>query len=144
LVGRGEALLALKRESDAAEAFEAALAVDPTLGEIRRRVEVLRFRGSEEDIARARRAARTGKPAEAIAAFKSAIRSSPDSAFLYRELAMVERQGGDADQALEHFRRAVELDGGDGKSMVQIGEILESRSDFAEAERAYQAALAVE
>jgi tetratricopeptide (TPR) repeat protein len=144
LVGRGQALVILKREADAAAAFEAALAVDPTLGDIRRRVEVLRFHGSEEDIARARQAARAGRPAEAIAAFTSAIQRSPESAFLYRELAAVERQERDDDRALEHFRRAVELDASDARSLVQIGEILESRGDFTGAERAYQAALAIE
>src|SRR5882724_5379558 len=44
LLGRGQALLALDRDREAVSAFEAALAVDPSLTDVRRRVEVLKFR----------------------------------------------------------------------------------------------------
>ena len=144
LIGRGQALVALGREPDALTAFEAALAVDPSLGDVRRRVEVLRFRGLEQALARARQAARAGKLAEAIAVYTSAIASSPDSAVLYREVAAVERQNGDLDRALEHYRKAIALDASDARSVVHVGEILEGRGDFAGAEKAYSEALAIE
>jgi tetratricopeptide (TPR) repeat protein len=144
LVGRGQTLLALDREADALAAFEAATAADPSLADIRRRVEVLRFRGVEQNLAQARQAARAGRLDEAIAAYRTAIASSPDSPFLYRELAAAERQKGDADAALEHFRRAVALDAADAKSLEQIGEILESRDDFEGAANAYAESLAIE
>src|SRR5436190_7962485 len=41
VLGRGQALLALDREPEAVGAFEAALAIDPALTDLRRRVEVL-------------------------------------------------------------------------------------------------------
>jgi tetratricopeptide (TPR) repeat protein len=144
LVGRGQALVALNRESEAVEAFEAALAVDPSMADIKRRVDVLRFRASEQDVARARQSAKSGKLDEAAAAYMRAITASPDSAFLYRELGAVERQKGDAPRALEHLRKAVALDAADAKSLVQIAEILESRGDLAAAEASYAAALAIE
>lgn len=144
LVGRGQALLALDRESEAIAAFEAALAVNPSLVDLRRRVEVLRFRNAERGLAAARQAARDGHPDEAIRAYTAAIASSPESAFLYRELAAVERQTGDADGALTHFRRAVELDPGDASSHAQIGELLEARGDSGGALAAYGASLALE
>ena len=144
LVGRGRALVALNRESDAIASFESALAADPSLADIRRQIDVLKFRASEQDIARARQAARAGKTDEAVAAYTRAITASPDSAFLYRELAGVERQKGDATRALEHLRRALELDPTDAKSLVQIGEILDARGDFTAAEKAYTEALALE
>ena len=59
---------------------------------------------------RARDAARAGRSTRRSSAYAAAIASSPDSAFLYRELGAVERSAGDADDALEHFRKAVELD----------------------------------
>ena len=67
LVGQGQALLALNRESDALAAFEAALAANPSLTDLRRRVEVLRFRTVERDLAAratggAGRASRRGDP----------------------------------------------------------------------------------
>jgi tetratricopeptide (TPR) repeat protein len=144
LIGRGQALVALGREADALPAFESALAVDPSLSDVRRRVEVLRFRGLEQALARARQAARAGRLDEAIAVYSSVIASSPQSAVLYRELAAVERQKGDADRALEHSRKAAALDASDPRSAVQIGEILEGRGDFAGAEKAYTDALAIE
>src|SRR5204862_4496611 len=55
-VGRGQALLALNREPDALAAFDSAIAADPSLSDLRRRVEVLRFRGVEQGIAQARQA----------------------------------------------------------------------------------------
>ena len=77
LVGRGQALLALNRESEALAAFEAALAVDPSLGELARRVEVLRFRGQQNDLNRARTAALAGRFEDAIALYTRAIQARP-------------------------------------------------------------------
>ena len=143
-IGRGQALLALNRETDALASFESALAADPSQTELARRVEVLRFRNVEQGLARARAAARLGRLDEAALAYIAAIASSPDSAFLYRELAGVERRNDAADEALEHFRKAASLDPGDAVSLAQIGEILEARSDFDGAAKAYADALAIE
>jgi Tfp pilus assembly protein PilF len=144
LLGRAQSLLALNHEPEALTAFEAALAVDPSLADVKRRVEVLAFRILEQQLARARQAARAGKLDEAIATYTAAIASSPDSAVLYRELAAVERQKGDVDRALEHFRKAASLDTTDARPLVQIGELLESRGDGPGAEKAYEDALAIE
>jgi len=144
LVGRGQANLALNREGEALAAFEAAVAADASLTEIKQRVEVLKFRGIEQGLADARAAARGGRLDEAIRAYTTAIASSPDSPFLYRELAAVERQKHDASSALDHFRRAVELDPTDASSLTEIGELLEARGDFEGAEKAYADALAIE
>jgi tetratricopeptide (TPR) repeat protein len=144
LVGRGQALVALNREDEALAAFEAAVAADPSLTDLSRRVEVMRFRGVEQNLARARQAGRSGRFDDAIQIYNGAIASSPDSPFLYRELAAVERQRGNADAALEHFRRAVALDPSDATSHVHIGELLQARGDLAGAEKAYVSALAIE
>lgn len=143
LVGKGQALVALGRETEAVAAFEAATAADPSLTDIARRVEVLKFRGVEQNLASARQAARAGRADEAIRAYTAAIASSPDSPFLYRELAGVERQKGDGTAALEHFRKAAALDPGDAKSLEQIGEILEAQGDLDQAATAYRDALAL-
>lgn len=144
LVGRGQALAALNREPEALAAFEAALAADPALGDIRRRVEVLRFRRLERGLAAARSAARAGRMDEAVDAYEGAISSSPDSAFLYRELAAVERQKGEGERALEHFRKAVDLDPYDADSLAQIATLLEARGDYDGALAAYRRSLAIE
>src|SRR5262245_23630923 len=77
LVGRGESLLALGREGDALTAFEAAIAGDPSRTELAQRVEVLKFRGAEQRLARAREAAKAGRLDEAVQAYTSAIAASP-------------------------------------------------------------------
>lgn len=143
-LGRGQALLALNREADALSAFEAALAADPSQTELARRVEVLKFRNVEQGLSRARDAARAGRLDEAAQAYATAIASSPDSAFLYRELAGVERQNGNPEAALEHFRKAASLDPGDAKTLAQIGELLEAAGDFDGAAKAYGDAIALE
>jgi tetratricopeptide (TPR) repeat protein len=144
LVGRGQTLLALKRDSDALVAFEAALAADASLADVRRRVDVLRFRNLQDVIETARMAAAAGRLTEARADYDRAIQASPDSAFLYRELGLLDRKQGDADAALNRFRRALELDGADAVSLVQIGELLEERRDFEGADAAYGRAAAIE
>jgi tetratricopeptide (TPR) repeat protein len=144
LVGRGEALERLNRQPDALAAFEAALAADPSLVDVRRRVDVLRFRELQESLAAARQAAGSGQNQEAVRLYQQAIARSPESAFLYRELGLVERKLGNADAALEHFRAAVKLDPADAASLGDVAAILEARGDLDGALRAYDEALALE
>jgi hypothetical protein len=105
---------------------------------------VLTFRGLEQSIATARDAARSGRLDEATRAYAGAIVQSPDSAFLYRELAAVERRKGEVDAALADFRKAVALDPTDASSLVQIGDILDERGEFEAALKTYDDALAIE
>lgn len=144
LVGRGETLLALRREADAIAAFERALAANPGLDDVRRRVEVFRFQSLERDLAAARQAAQAGRSEEAVQLYRAAITASPESPFLYRELGLVEARRGENDAALEHFRRAVQLDPSDAASIGTIAGIVEARGDLAEAMRLYDEALAIE
>ena len=144
LVGRGEALLTLNREADAIAAFDAAVGADASLTDVRRRVEVLKFRGVERDLATARDLARSGKFDEAARAYAGAIANSPDSAFLYRELGAVQRQAGEGIEALTSFRKAVALDPGDASSFAQIGELLEAAGDLNGALTAYGQSVAIE
>jgi tetratricopeptide (TPR) repeat protein len=144
LVGKGQALVALNRDAEAIELFQAALAIDPSLTDVARQVEVFRFRGLERDLAAARQAARAGHNDEAQRLYRAAITASPDSAFLYRELAAVERQQGNNGGALEHLRKAAELDPADAASVAQIAEILDAQGDTPGALDAYDKSLAIE
>jgi len=144
LAGRGEALLGLGERERALESFEAALAADPRLETLRSRVEVLRFRGLQDDLAEARKLADSGRLPEARKAYESAIAASPQSPLLYRELATVERRDNDPAAALGHAQKAAELDPNDSRSQILIGEIHESQGDLSKALDAYTAALALE
>lgn len=144
LVGRGEASLALSREDEALAAFQAAVAADPLLSDVARRVEVLKFRVLEQRLADARAAASAGRTDDAVRAYTAAIDSSPGSPFLYRELAAVERRRGDDAAALKYFRTALDLDPADANALIGMGEILESQGDFEAAAKTYADALAIE
>lgn len=144
LAGQGEALLALGERELALQSFEAALAADARLETLRSRVEVLRFRGLQDDLAEARKLADTGRLAEARAAYEAAIAASPQSPFLYRELAAVERREGRLDEALAHAQKATELDPNDSRGNIILGEIYEARQEYDKAIAAYSAALAIE
>jgi tetratricopeptide (TPR) repeat protein len=144
LVGRGQAYLGLKRNSDALSSFEAALAADASLTEVRRRIDGLRFRSAQEVVEGARAAAKAGQLDDARARYLQALQASPGSAFLHRELGIVERRRGDSRAALVELQKAVALDPSDAASYVQIGEIQEQRLDFPSAEASYRAAAAIE
>ena len=140
LAGKGEALLALGRTDGAADAFQAALAADPSITGLRGRIEVLKFRGVQQNIESARRAAEAGKLDDARRGYLAAIAASPESAFLYRELAAIEHKAGDDQAALVHVGQAASLDPTDARALTLSGEILEATHEWAGAADAYAAA----
>lgn len=144
LAGKGDALMALGRSEAALESFEAALAADATLASIRSRVDVLKFRGAQQNIEGARQAAEAGRFDEARRAYLAAIAASPQSAFLYRELAIVEQKAGDSAAALVHADQAVALDAADTRALQLIADIHEANKEWAKAADAYTALNAVE
>ena len=144
LDGRGDALLAAGQRDTALKSFEAAAAADPTLQSLQSRIDVLRLRVLQDDVAAARKAAESGKLADARQAYLQAIAASPQSPFLYRELAAVEKQDNDLAAALVHAQKASELDPSDARALVLTGEILEARGAFDAALQTFSAALALE
>ena len=144
LAGKGEALLAQGRTEPALEAFEAALTADATLTGIRARVDVLKFRNAQQNIESARKAADAGRFDEARRRYASAIEASPQSAFLYRELAAIDQRAGDSAAALTHAEKAVSLDPGDARALQLVAEIDEANRAWAKAADAYAALNAVE
>jgi tetratricopeptide (TPR) repeat protein len=144
LAGRGDALLAQGQWDTALKSFEAASAADPNLAAMQSRIEVLRLRVLQDDVAAARKAAESGKLSEARQAYQEAISASPQSPFLYRELAAVEKQDNDLAAALVHAQKASELDPADARALVLTGEILEARGALDAALQSFSAALALE
>jgi tetratricopeptide (TPR) repeat protein len=144
LAGRGEALLALGQRDQALANFEAAVAADPQLSGLRSRIEVLKFRGLQDDVDAARKAAEAGRLPEARTMYERTIAASPDSPFLYRELAIVEKREGNLPAALMHAQKAAELNPTEPRNFTTIGEIYEAQSEFAKALDAYNTAFALE
>lgn len=144
LVGLGDALVGAGRLDEATGSFRAALALDASLSDVRRRLDVLALRSQQESLTQARQAAEAGRLDQAADAYRQAIASSPDSPFLYRELAAVERRRGRSAAALEHLKKAAAIDPSDSRALVQMGEILEEQGEFAAAADAYARAEAIE
>lgn len=144
LAGRGEALLALGEPDRALKSLEAALAADPELTPLRSRVEVLRVRGLQDSVAQARKAADAGRFADARRGYEQAIASSPQSPFLYRELATVERRDGNLAAALTNVQKAAELEPTEPRNQILAAEILQEQGDLLKAADAYAAANALE
>jgi tetratricopeptide (TPR) repeat protein len=144
LVGRGDALAGAGRVDDALADLQAAVAADPSLGDVRRRMEVLAFRRQQEQLQAARSAAAAGRLDEAAEDYQRAIARSPDSPLLYRELAEIERRQGRLAQAAASLRKAASLEPSDARTLVLLGEVLEAQGDFAGAADAYDRAAALE
>lgn len=144
LAGRGEALLTLGQRDQALASFEAAVVADPQLSSLRSRIEVLRFRGLQDDVDSARKAAEAGRLQEAHAMYERTIAASPDSPFLYRELAIVEKREGNLASALEHAQKAATLNPTESRNFTTIGEIYEAQAAYDKALEAYTMAAALE
>lgn len=144
LAGRGEALLALGQREAALASFESAVRADATLGDLRGRIDVLRFRGLEEDVSEARQAAEAGRLDDAQRIYERSLAASPDSPFLYRELAAVERRNGSLEAALQHAAKAVELNPSEARGLITLGEVYEAQGAFAQAADAYGRAAMLE
>ena len=144
LSGRAEALLALGEEKEALQSLDAALQADPSLTVLRTRIDVLRFRGQQQEIETARRLAQAGQLDDARGAYIGALETSPDSPFLHRELADVERRAGRLDAALDHASRAAALEPDEPRTHVLLGEIYEAQGDVAKAAEEFSAALALQ
>src|SRR6185436_5772603 len=108
LAGKGDALLAQGRTDAALEAFQAAVAADRTLTALNARIDGLKFRHAQEIVGDARKAADAGRFDDARRAYAVAIAASPDSAFLHRELALVERRAGNTAAALDQAKTAAQ------------------------------------
>ena len=144
LLGRGEALLIGHRTAEAIASFETALLADPGLTSLRQRVAELRFGALMDQVGRARTASAAGRDAEARAAYEQVIAASPESGFLYIELAAVQRRQGDLDAALEQLDRAVRLDGTVVGPWLTMSEIYLAKGDLDRAEQALLRAETIE
>ena len=133
LVGKGQTYLAMGARAEALAAFDAALAADPGLTAIRSTADVLRFQNMQGGVAQARKAAQEGRLAEARLAYLDAIKASPQSPFLYRELAEIERREGNLPAALDHAQQAIALEPGEARSYILLADVLEAMGQFANA-----------
>ncbi|MEW5983325.1 MAG: S-layer homology domain-containing protein [Acidobacteriota bacterium] len=140
LAGRAEALLAAGQRDRALASFEAAYKADPSLADLSRRIDVLRFDRVRELVAAGRRAADTGGYEEARRAYAEALAASPQSAFLYRDLGAVEVRLGAIAEGLAHLRQALDVDPSDAGAYLALADALDRSGDPIGAVGAYERA----
>lgn len=141
LVGRGEALVVLGREGEAFEAYQAVIEQAPDQPVALRRIEVLRFRAVQSDVAAAQGALAGERLDEARDHYQRAIKASPDSAFLYRDLADVERRLDHGELARALVDRALALDANDARAWALRGGLREAAGESEAAVGDYRRAL---
>src|SRR4051812_10847614 len=144
LAGKGDALLAEGRTDAAIQALQAALTADASLTALSPRIDALKFRSAQEVVANARKAADAGRFDEARRHYESAIAASPESGFLHRELALVERKAGDTAAAIAQAEQAAKLDPADTRALTLIADIYEGEQQWTRAADAYAAVNAIE
>lgn len=144
LAGKGDTLAAAGRTDAALDAYQAALTADASLTALRTRVDALKFRSAQDLVAGARKAAEAGHVDEARRAYAEAIAASPDSAFLHRELAVVERRAGNMAAALAQAQEAARLDPLDSRTLTLVAEIYEASQQWSQAADAYAAVNAID
>jgi tetratricopeptide (TPR) repeat protein len=140
LVGRGEALVVLGREGEAFESYQAVLERAPDQPVALRRVEVLRFRAVQSDVSAAQAALSGNRLEEARDHYGRALKASPDSGFLHRDLADVERRLGNHARARVLVDRALALDPADARAHALRGALADAAGDTTSALEDYRRA----
>jgi tetratricopeptide (TPR) repeat protein len=143
LAGRGEALLAARDRDAAIGAFEAALAADAGMGDLRRRIDALKLDRFQDRLAAAKRAFDAGQLDEARDAYKAAIALSPDTAFLYRDLGLVDLRRKDLPEAERNLRKAAAMDPSDVNALTGLADVLDAQGDLDGAAQALERAYAL-
>ena len=144
LDGRVLAALALGDEIVTASALEQLLAVDPSREEARTRLDLMRLRIVQSELAAAAKFREAGRLDEAQATLDRALGVSPSSPVLLRELTKIDLARGALGPAEQHARRAMEADTGDAESLALLGTVLELEGKTAEAADVFNRALDVD
>jgi protein O-GlcNAc transferase len=125
--GLGQALDALHRWDEAAEAYRCALAEDPT--------------SHDAQIALGVALQRAGRPAQAAAAYRTALELKAEDPAALGNLGAALREMGDVDAAILVLERALALDPRSAAHAINLGVALNQRRDFTAAHSALRAVL---
>lgn len=137
LVGYGDALYRLDDITTALKIFRDALAIQPSLLRVERIVAELSLQVMTDRLVEARQFGVEGRLADSERVYREVISSSPDSAFLYVELASIKRQQNELSEALIVIDQALALDDSYAEAFLLQGNILELNGELALAVSSY-------
>ena len=137
LVGYGDALYRLDDIAAALKSFRDALAIHPSLFRVERIVAELSLQLMTDRLVEARQFGVDGRLTDSERVYREVIESSPDSAFLYVELASIKRQQNALSEALIVIEQALALDDSYAEAFLLQGNILELNGELALAVSSY-------
>ena len=137
LVGYGDALYRLDDIAAALKSFRVALAIQPSLFRVERIVAELSLQVMTDRLVEARQFGVDGRLTDSERVYREVIESSPDSAFLYVELASIKRQQNALSEALIVIEQALALDDSYAEAFLLQGNILELNGELALAVSSY-------
>lgn len=144
LVGMVDARLGAADDAGALTSLQALIAVDPSQSGARARLDVVRLRVSQSELAEAERLRRAGRLDEADAHLRSALAATPQNGLVLQAMAAVAMARGALDVAEARAREATTIDSGDAAAFALLGDVLEARDRSADAAAAYASAVALD
>jgi tetratricopeptide (TPR) repeat protein len=143
-IGLSEAEIADGRDVEAIAAMEKVLALDPRRGDVKSRLELVRFREVQRLIEAGQRHRAARRYPEAKASFEQALAVSPSSTASLRELILVATAAESVLDAEGYARRVVQLEPNEAIAHAELGEILERQSKLREAAAAFARAASLD
>ena len=144
LVGMVDARLGATDDAGALAALQALLAVDPNRSDAKGRLDVVRLRVSQVELAEAEKLRAAGQWDGAEAHLTQALAATPENGVALRTLAQVQLARGVLDAAEARARQATTVDSGDAMSFAVLGDVLEAREKVSDAAAAYARAVALD
>jgi tetratricopeptide (TPR) repeat protein len=144
LGGAADARLGAGDDAGALKALTALVAADPARSDAAGRLEVVRLRVANAELALAERARADGKLAEAGLHLQRAMEATPENGAVLRASALLEMAMGREDVAEERARRAVAIDPQDPGGYTILGDALAAEGRLTDAVAAYDRALALD
>ena len=143
LVGYGDALYRLNDIVNALQVFRRAVEIQPSLLRVERLVAELSLQVMTDRLVRARQFGEDGRLTDSAQAYREVIQASPDSAFLYVELARIKQQQNELPEALVVIGQALALDDTSAEAFLLQGDLFESNGELELAVSAYARADAI-
>ena len=143
LVGYGDALYRLNDIVNALQVFRRAVEIQPSLLRVERLVAELSLQVMTDRLVRARQSGEDGRLTDSEQTYREVIQASPNSAFLYVELARIKQQQNELPEALVVIGQALALDDTSAEAFLLQGDLFESNGELELAVSAYARANAI-